>query len=472
MTSIETQQVAIEQSRSALSLLHNLCLEAKSQFAQVFDQLSIPQDIKSFRNRYDTVIAQFEALRIGSDQRLEIAQFLVLSAGNNIVWQTDAESSTLQNFLLASGSTKPAKLSQRVFAGKPGWHPAIEYRGEQYAGQNLGQLSQVLLQRNIISPQAATALQNIVVNLLEDELLSLENKKIVMLGAGAEMAPTRQLLAAGADVLWVDPQPPPQEWHEAPSLSGRLFIPDQPLDLLTNPDKVLATILEFAQHQQVDIGLFAYAPGKARELRLTASMNAIVDALPEQMVGSIVMLVSPTTPTQLDSHDLQQTALRLANRPWWEAVCAACGLLKPQHLSTGKLPAVTNTVVQIQGASYQMAQYICKTLTAEVWAGKGMRVSANTAAISRTRSLAHPVFAAAFGGAEAFGVETMTPEQSRGLNGLLAFNDILGEQLPELGSVRVHGGIHTLPYSLGSALRIAAAIGFVRSPKLLRGLFG
>ena len=99
-----------------------------------------------------------------------------------------------------------------------------------------------------------------------------------------------------------------------------------------------------------------------------------------------------------------------------------------------------------------------------------MRVSANTAAITKTRSLDHPVFAAAFGGAAAFGVETLVPRQSRLINGLLTVRDWLCPALPEPGAVRVHGGIHTLPYPLGSALRVAAAIGFARSPRLLRGL--
>ena len=42
---------------------------------------------------------------------------------------------------------------------------------------------------------------------------------------------------------------------------------------------------------------------------------------------------------------------------------------------------------------------------------------------------------------------------------------------PVPGAIRVHGGIHTLPYPLESALRVAATLGFMRSPRLLGGLF-
>ena len=58
------------------------------------------------------------------------------------------------------------------------------------------------------------------------------------------------------------------------------------------------------------------------------------------------------------------------------------------------------------------------------------------------------------------------------LSGLLAVHDWLHPDLPVPGDVRVHGGIHLLPYPLGSALRVAAAFGFARSPRLLRGLVG
>ena len=119
-------------------------------------------------------------------------------------------------------------------------------------------------------------------------------------------------------------------------------------------------------------------------------------------------------------------------------------------------------------------------MTAEAWATHGqihddnvdpLRVSANTAAITKTRSLDHPVFDAAFGGAAAMQVQTFRPEQSQSLNALLAVQDWLSVEIPAPGIVRVHGGIHTLPYPLEAALRPAAVIGFAKAPKLLAGLF-
>ena len=82
----------------------------------------------------------------------------------------------------------------------------------------------------------------------------------------------------------------------------------------------------------------------------------------------------------------------------------------------------------------------------------------------------HPIFAAAFDGASAFRIETFTPDQSRCLNGLLTAHDWLRPEPPTPALIRVHGGLHTLPYPLESALRIAAAVGFARSPRLLLNL--
>jgi hypothetical protein len=216
-------------------------------------------------------------------------------------------------------------------------------------------------------------------------------------------------------------------------------------------------------------------------MRLTGTMNAIVDALPPESVASVTMLVSPTTPTALDARDRAAVRARLAARPAWEGALGRLGLLGRDGgcVEVGDA-AASRSVVAIQGASYQAAQYLGKVMTAECWADHGptgaetprpLRVSANTAAITRTRSLDHPLFAAAFGGAAAFGVETFTPRQSRCVNGLLAVHDWLHPELPVPGAVRVHGGIHTLPYPLEPALRLAAAFGFARSPRLLRGLF-
>ena len=139
-------------------------------------------------------------------------------------------------------------------------------------------------------------------------------------------------------------------------------------------------------------------------------------------------------------------------------------------------------VVALQGASYQAAQYLEKLLAAERWAASPDRrfsVSANVAGISRTRSLSHPLFEAAYAGAGAFGVETFAPETTRALNGLLMLHDLLNPRAPgapghtdpvALFSQRFHGGFHVVPSAIDPALRVAALIGLARQPSLLARL--
>ena len=68
-------------------------------------------------------------------------------------------------------------------------------------------------------------------------------------------------------------------------------------------------------------------------------------------------------------------------------------------------------------------------MMAEVWQSKaGFRVSLLTAPITRTRSLEHPIFAAAWG-AKALGVETLAPIFSQQA-GAIAGNDRLVSNSP------------------------------------------
>jgi hypothetical protein len=471
-------QVVLAHDHSALRVLHALLAGAVAAFPAVLGTVRLPATPEVFRRVYPTLLPQFEAARLASQERYEIARHLTTALARYVCWQDDSGQRPLQDALREPAA--PLALETHAFAGAVGWRPDLVYRGERWDASRLTDFGALLVERRLVTPEAGNALAWVGEELLGAEGLSLTGRKIAVLGGGAEMAPTRLWLEAGADVLWLDTQPPPRSWWESPGMSGRLFWPADNVDLLANPREVLATLTAFAEGRPLDLGLYAYAAGQARELRLTATMNAVVNALEPGLVGSVTALVSPTTPAALSPRDIAAMRERLEARPVWEMLCARLSLLGTGGgcVAVGDA-AATRSVVAIQGASYQAAQYLGKILMAECWSHYGLlgtadpmpvRVSANTAAITRTRSLAHPVFAAAFGGAAALGVETLAPRQSRRINGLLALCDWLHPALPAPGAVRVHGGVHTLPYPLESALRVAAAIGFARSPRLLRGL--
>lgn len=470
--------VLLADGQSASALLHAVLAEAAAAFPAALGAARLPDQPQAFRRSYPDDLARFEAARVASAERSAIARHLAAAVQQRLVWADAAGSRPLMDAL--AEPARPLPLESHAGPAAPGWRPNLVYRGTRYGARELGELGATLVARAVVTPAAGAALARVGAQLLDGDALRLTGRRIVVLGGGAEMAPTRFWVEAGADVLWLDVAPPPAEWLADPQLAGHLYWPRGSVDLLARPQEVLATIEAFAGGGPVDLGLYAYAPGQARELRLTGTMNAIVNALPPELVASVTMLVSPTTATALDADDRTAMEARRAARPAWETLLSGLGLL---GRGAGRIEvgdgAATRSVVTIQGASYQGAQYLGKVMMAECWSRHGapqvdrprpLRVSANTAAITRTRSLDHPVFAAAFGGAGAFGVETFTPRQSRRVNGLLAVADWLADEPPTPGAVRVHGGIHTLPYPLEPALRVAAGFGFARAPRLLRGL--
>ncbi len=448
--------------KSASAILYEILTHAREIYPDLLAIESWP-NAGDFRKQYVDLLPKFEAARLASKQRDAIACHLAEALAQRIIWQDGEHSEPLSQHLNVAGKSLP--LKSIAGNGSHGWAPHFDYGDQQY--NDFRQLGTALADRAVITEAAAESLNWIQTNIISSGQIRLPNRKIVIMGAAAEMAPTEMFLHSGADILWIDPAPPPADWVKQHTFSGTLNVPDGNADLLTQPREILATIIAFAGGEPVDLCLYAYAPGQAREMRLTGAMNALIDHLPRKLVATVTMLISPTTPSELSSSELDRIHNRLDQRPGWEALLDMLGFLgRGGGVAVQDQAAASRSIVSIQGASYQAAQYLGKVMTAENWA-RNIRMSANTAAITQTRSLNHPVFDAAFGGAAALQVETLTPEQSRCINGLLAISDWLQPERPVPGRVRVHGGIHTLPYPLEYALRPAAAIGFAKSPRLL-----
>jgi hypothetical protein len=206
----------------------------------------------------------------------------------------------------------------------------------------------------------------------------------------------------------------------------------------------------------------------------------------------VSLLVSPTTAATVQAESSLAAEQRLAARPLWQAALHRAGLLQTPGYYEAHGVRIARATVSIQGVSYQAAQYISKLASAETYAVHGtdlraetarpITVSANVAGITRTRSLAHPLFQAAFIGAPRFGVRIFEPATTRALSGLLILHDLLHPAAPGAAAVQpsdprlkaslllsqqVHGGIYSLPYVLEQAIRAAAVIGIGSKPSLL-----
>jgi hypothetical protein len=473
---------------TASAMLHGLLISAKLRFNDAFRPLVFPRESSVFKRTYPHALAAFEAVRAASPERREIARFIVEKSHRWILLRADGVERPLADALWEL--PEPAPLKTHTLRGRGRWRPAVPWRDRTFSGDELASLGDALVSADLATPAVAEALAWIAANALDAKgCLDLSARRFALLGAAAEIAPTRLLLEAGAEVLWLDVTPPPEKWSMDDALSGRVVTGEGLGDLLAKPREIAATISAFAETGAVDCGLFAYAPGAGREWRLASTMNAIVDAVGPDRVRSTSLYVSPTHPAVLSQPELAMASRRALALPAWQRALGALGLLGVAGQTPEAAARVQRSVVKIQGASYQAAQYVEKLLAMERWAAYGIAgrggqaaLSANVAGITRTASLEHPMFAAAYLGCGKFGVQTFAPETTRPLNALLMLHDLLNPKAPgapgaERGhdvqrvfSQRIHGGVYGLPFDLQPMLVAAAAIGFAQRPALLAGL--
>ncbi len=472
---------------TASAMLHGLLFSARTRFNDTFRPLVFPRDSRVFKDTYPEAMLAFETLRIASPERAEIARFVVEKAHRWILLRSGGRERPLADSLWEL--PPPPPLETTPLRGRGRWQPAVPFEGRRYEGRELGELGETLVARDLATPAVATALDWVSANALDaNGCLDLAGRRFAVMGAAAEIAPTPILLAAGADVLWLDVAPPPEKWLTDDALSGRLVLGAGIGDLLARPRETAAAIASFASAGPVDCGLFAYAGGAGREWRLAATMNAIVDAVGPERVRSASLFVSPTHPAALSKAELEMAARRGLALPAWQRALGVSGALGKPGLAGDPAARLQRAIVKIQGASYQAAQYVEKLLAMERWAAYGVAaeggsaaLSANVAGITRTRSLEHPMFAAAYLGCGAFGVETFPSDTTRPLSALLMLHDLLNPKaagapsegrpgaLPALFGQRVHGGVYGLPFDLQRMLVAAGAIGFLKKPALLRG---
>ncbi len=486
--------VVLPTGHTGSSLFHALLIQAATEFPGALRSVNLPPRPGAFKRDYGEILARFEAARVVAPERVDIARFLVRTSQSQLEYAGDDGRISLAEHL---ADTAPApQLAETKLGNGPTFRAEVPLDGQVHRGRAIVELAERMAGDHHMTLAAVRALRWIVEHIeAQGGHLDLRDHNFVVLGAGAELAATRMLLAAGARVLWIDVADPKYLLSQAGDLSGTLVRPSNGGNLLEQPREVAAAIRRFAEeHGPVQVGMFAYASGSSQEWRLGAAMNAITTHLPPAIVKSVAMLVSPTTAATLQPECVVAAKQGLARSELWKTALHRAGILgAPGHYAEYGAE-IARATVSIQGLSYQAAQYISKLMAAETLAVHGIdlasatrqpvTVSANVAGITRTRSLAHPLFQAAFIGAPHFGVRIFDPAATRALSGLLILHDLLNPAAPgasghQLSDVRhkaagvlsqqVHGGIYSLPYVLEHAIRIAALIGMGRKPSLLLG---
>ena len=468
---MQTPTVALPPGQTGSTLFRSLLAEAVRKRPNVFGDLVVPDEGTPFKRALQDLLCRFEACRVASAERAQIAGELAEAAQSVGLFgeRPLAES-------LSEGECEAAVVTRGTAA--PGWTPSVTYRGQTWTGAQIGALAQRLRIDHQLTQAAADALLWMAENRLQQPLVL--DERFALLGAGAELAPTPYLLAAGATVVWVDRAVP----MLAPeTFAGTVVRHADAGDLLAQTPAIATALRQACAEGPLHLGLYAYAPGKGRELLLTLAMNALADACTP---ASRSMLVSPTTPGEVHPEDRADRIARRERAPRWQKALRRSRLLaEPAFHAEGEVE-IARSIVSLQGPTYLAAQYLTKMLAAEHWAATERgRISANVAGITHTASLEHPLFLAGFLGAPRFGVEVFTPDQTRVLSTLLMLHDVLNPDAPanaagldanararHVATRAIHGGVRSLPWVFEPTIRTAAIMGLAKKPSLLGKLRG
>ena len=461
MSNDNSSGVSLPSGETGSVFFHRVLNETAARFSELASA-RLPKIAKQFKATYGDDLIRYEAARLGSGKRVEIARALS---------KATIDSLRLNGVPLMDALVSPADApatQKKSFSGEPTLRAEVPFEGKLYSGGELLALLDKMHDRHHMTTAAHVALRWIV---QKAPTIDLRDQRFALLGANAELSPVRMLLGAGATVLWVDVKPPRLD---ETGLAGSVEFNPAGDDLLVNPRGALATIRRFAEDGAVHLGMLAYAPGASRELRIAGSMAAIAESLEPPLLRSVSILISPTSPGEVQPEDRAAIAKRKQHL-WQKALALGRVLPAPGYFGHGDA-AVARAIVGLQGQAYQAAQYLTKIAWAEAFSSQNdCVVSANVAGITNTKSLEHPLFQVAFVGAVSFGIQIYTADTTRALSGLLMLHDILNPRAQSSGETRaralrseqIHGGVYAMPWQFNAAVQTAAVIGASRKPSLL-----
>lgn len=376
----------------------------------------------------------------------------------------------------------------------------LPYKGKVLQGSDLRAQLARWTESGIAEPTFEKAIGGVLDN---PQWLDLSGVHVVLLGAGAELGPLRQLLAWGADVWAVDlprpavwerliaaavdspgalhvpvptgvPLPEPEDYKSLAKIAGANLISDAPrvrrwLDRIDEP-YVLAN--------------YGYADG-ALHVRLSMACDAIAaDVLRSR---DDVMLAYLATPT--DAFAVPAAAMEMARERWRGNLVAratrrplrVAGLFQPNYgtsviNSAGEEVGIADCIVPQQGPNYLLAKRL-QRFRAVAARSSGSRVSLNVAPATRTVSVVkNKALAAAYAGADRFGIEVFEPTTCNTAMAALMIRDLrdptsltnpdnqVGNPMDLFADAANHGGLWRVAYDPRSVLGVAAVVGmFIRS---------
>ena len=385
---------------------------------------------------------------------------------------------------------------------------SVPYRGRRLFGDELRTQIDAWVRDGIAEPGFASAMHSVLDN---PDWLDLTDVDVAVLGASAEMGPTRSLLRWGARIHAVD-LPRPALWEKliqtTRSTAGSMRIPIA-LDLEGQPPFVVGGLLHpdddanVAQHaganlltqapeirtwleiidQPVVLGTYAYADGAAHALLSMAADMISADLASRRDDITLAFLATPTDIFMVPIEAVAEAQRRWDSRGFaalFQAPLRMAGQFEPNYPDVyvtpeGREIGINDSLIPQQGPNYALAKRIQRWRALESRAN-GIPVSLNLAPATRTQSvIKNRALSAAYAGAGRFGVEIFEPATSTVLMAALLVHDLrnpasvanpattLANPMDQFSALANHGGLWRTAYSPRSVLGIAALMGLLDS---------
>ena len=421
------------------------------------------------------------------DAALSVARAGLAALSERMCFSHDGVATSVPTAVAAA--TGPALGTHRIAGqGEPVRELVVPYRGAQLRGDSLLRQLDTWVGAGAVEPSFAVALGRVVA---EPAWLDLRDQGFAVLGAGAELGPLAPLLAWGANVLAVD-LPDRRVWERllttAAAGAGTLELPLRPgasgtgdlaaaagADLLTETPQIARWLAGAADSLPLTVGSYAYADG-ARHVQVAVASDAVVEHLLQTRPGtSYAELATPTDAYAVPADVVAAARARRTGRGWLRSLSRGA-LYAPAYTTTvrrddGTEVGIADALVPQQGPNYSLAKRL-QRWRAVVAQAEGRLVSANVAPATSTRSVTtNRLLAAAYAGAQVFGVEVFAPQTSRTLMAALLVHDLRTgpaavDHPDELFTQQAaHGGLWRMPYAPRSVLGLAAVRGL---PAVLR----